>query len=98
MVQIVNNYLLAYTSLGLAPPDFPTEAVSWPSDGVFIAADTSLIAALANNAISSAASNLPHVGFTEGPFTGDLGISLSQLENVDVADDGSIVSLPLLSI
>ena len=92
MVQIVNNYLLAYTALGLVPPAFPTEAVNWPSDGVFIAVDTALIAVVANKAVAGAASDLPHVGFNEGPFTGDLGLSLSQLDNVDVSDDGSIVS------
>ncbi|KAH7303841.1 hypothetical protein B0I35DRAFT_414891 [Stachybotrys elegans] len=90
VAQIVNDYVLAYTALGVAPPDLPTGSVNWPSDGVFVSVGTPLISTIANQQISNAASQLPHTGFNEGPFTGDLGVSLDNLQNVDILDDGSI--------
>jgi hypothetical protein len=92
VVQIVNDYVLAYTSLGVTPPDFPSGPISWPANGVFVTVSPGLITTLGDKAIADVASNLPHTGFSEGPFTGDLGLSLGGLQNVVVLEDGSLVS------
>jgi hypothetical protein len=94
VVQIVDNFLLVFVALGSTPPDLPDPTTGWPTDGVFVSTDATLISTIANTAIQNATSSLPHTSFSEGPFTGDLGVSLSNL-TVNILDDGSVVSTAL---
>jgi hypothetical protein len=84
---IQNGFLVAYSKMGTNPPSIPAAFTGWPSSGIFVSLDASVITAAANVAIPLI--SLPHDSFSWEIFTGSYGISLGKVSSVSVKSDGT---------
>jgi hypothetical protein len=76
-----------YTSLGTVSPTVPTPYGGWPATGAFVAVDAKLITAAGNVAIGTV--SLPSASFNWEILSGSFQVTLSNLYNVNVDQDGS---------
>jgi hypothetical protein len=91
VIEVADDYLLAFTAIGTTQPDVPSSPQNWPSDGVFVLVSPDGLAQAGDLEIAKHTAIL-HKSFSEGPFSGDAGIWLDPLQDISVFNDGTLVS------
>jgi hypothetical protein len=86
-LAIEDGFLAVYTSLGTVSPTVPTPYGGWPATDAFVAVDAKLIAAAGNIAIGTV--SLPSASFNWEILSGSYQVTLSNLYDVNVDQDGS---------
>jgi len=86
-LAIEDGFLAVYTSLGTVSPTIPTLYGGWPATGAFVGIDAKLITAAGDIAI--AALSLPGASFNFEILSGSYQVTLGNLNNVNIDQDGS---------
>ncbi len=82
---VQNSYFTAFSALGSTPPKIPSP-ISWPTDGIYIAADSALFEAAAGTIFPLG----PQQNFDWTVFSGHVGATVNVPKLSSVNNDGSI--------